>query len=68
MDDRRPTYDFKAPGASGPSQRLPGRSSFPPVDEHLVEPEVTRDEIIGGRRVVALPAKEPHATRQFTLD
>ena len=30
---------------------------FPPVDEHLVEPEVTRDEIIGGRRVVALPAE-----------
>jgi hypothetical protein len=68
MDDRRPIYDLKAPGASSPSLRLPGRFSFPPLDEHLVEPEVTRDEIIGGRRVVAMPAKEPHANRQFQLD
>ncbi|HYO15571.1 MAG TPA: hypothetical protein VE685_20435 [Thermoanaerobaculia bacterium] len=28
---------------------------------------MTRDEIIGGRRVVAQPAQEPHATRQFSL-
>jgi Putative restriction endonuclease len=69
MDDHRPPYDLKAPGGSGHSQRLPGgRRSFPPLDEHLVTPEVTRDEIIGGRRVVAQPAQEPHATRQFTLD
>ena len=40
---------------------------FPPLDEHLVEPEVTRDEIIGGRRVVAQPAQVPQATRQFML-
>ena len=66
MNDGRPPYDLKAPGAAGYSQRLPGRR--PPLDEHLVEPEVTRDEIIGGRRVVAQPAKEPHAIRQFTLD
>jgi hypothetical protein len=68
MDERRPTYDLKAPGASGPSIGLPSRRSFPPLDEHLVEPEVTRDEIIGGRRVVAMPAHPPHATRQFKLD
>ncbi len=68
MDDPRPPYDLKAPGASGPSLRSPGQRSFPPVDEHLVQPEVTRDEIIGGRRVVAMPAKVPHATRQFKLD
>jgi hypothetical protein len=67
MDDQRSGYSLKAPGASGPALRLPGRS-FPPLDEHLVEPEMTRDEIIGGRRVVAFPAKEPHATRQFKLD
>jgi hypothetical protein len=67
MDDRR-RYDLKAPGASGQPQRLPGQGSFPPLNEHLVEPEVTRDEIIGGRRVVAQPAREPHATRQFKLD
>lgn len=68
MNGDRPPYDFKAPGASGHSQRMPGRHPFPPLDEHLVKPEVTRDEIIGGRRVVAMPAREPHATRQFTLD
>jgi hypothetical protein len=32
------------------------------VDDHLVVPETTRDEMINGRRVVAHPAKEPHAT------
>jgi hypothetical protein len=32
---------------------------YPPVDEHLVEHEVTRDEIIDGRRVVAFPAEAP---------
>src|SRR5262245_14886691 len=68
MDDHRPAYDLKAPGASGQPVRLPGERSFPPVDEHLVDAEVTRDEIIGGRRVFAMPAKAPHATRQFKLD
>jgi hypothetical protein len=48
--------------------RLPGRGSFPGVDEHLVEPEMTRDEIIGGRRVVASPSNPPHATSQCDLD
>lgn len=45
---------------------MPGM--FPPVDEHLVEPEVTRDEIIGGRRVVALPAEAPHAVQHSKLN
>jgi hypothetical protein len=66
MDDGRPVY-LKAPGASGPSVHLPGRGPFPPVDEHLVEPEVTRDEIIEGRRVVAMPALEPHADQHGEL-
>jgi hypothetical protein len=48
--------------------RLPGRGAFPRVDDHLVEPEVTRDEIIGGRRVIAMPANPPHATEQSVLD
>lgn len=48
--------------------RLPGRGSFPRVDDHLVEPEVTRDEIIGGQRVVASPAKRPHARQHTRLD
>jgi len=60
MDENRTGYDLKAPGRSGasPSLRLPGREPFPPLDEHLVAPEVTRDEVIGGRRVVSMPALE----------
>jgi hypothetical protein len=33
----------------------------------LVEPEVTRDEIIEGRRIVAMPAKEPHGDQHAEL-
>ncbi len=68
MDENRPPYSLKAPGASGSPRHLPGRGSFPDVDDHLVEPEITRDEIIGGRRVVLSPAKEPHAPQHFRLD
>jgi len=70
MDENHTRYSLKAPGRGGasPAQRLPGRGSFPRVDDHLVEPEVTRDEIIGGRRVVALPANPPHADRQSAVD
>ena len=70
MDEKRAAYSLKAPGrvVSAPSLRLPGRGGFPDVDDHLVEPEVTRDEIIGGRRMVASPADTPHATRHTDLD
>ncbi len=68
MSGDRPAYSLKAPGASGRSLHLPGRGPFPPVDEHLVEPEVTRDEIIEGRRVVAFPAEAPHAIQHGRLE
>jgi len=70
MDENRPPYSLKAPGSpgSGAPRHLPGRGSFPDVDDHLVEPEITRDEIIGGQRVVLSPAKEPHAKQQTRLD
>ena len=70
MDENRPPFSLKAPGSPGssPSLRLPGRSVFPRVDDRLVEPEVTRDEIINGRRVVAFPADVPHATQHSELD
>jgi len=67
MSEERPAYSLKAPGVSGRSLHLPGRGAFPPVDEHLVEPEVTRDEIIEGRRVVAFPAEAPHAVQHGEL-
>lgn len=70
MDEKRTGFSLKAPGSSGPgsSLRLPGRGSFPSIEDRLVVAEVTRDEIIGGRRMVASPANQPHATRQSDLD
>ncbi len=66
MDEKRSGYNLKAPGAAGAPRHLPGRG-FPRVDDHLVVPEITRDEIIAGRRVVAMPADPPHATRHADL-
>ena len=40
---------------------------MPRLDEHLVEGE-TREQIVRGRRVVAMPAHPPHADRHFRLD
>jgi|tagenome__1003787_1003787.scaffolds.fasta_scaffold20550990_1 hypothetical protein len=68
MDEKRSGMSLKAPAGSGGAFHLPGRGSFPPVDDHLVEPEVTRDEIINGRRVVAMPAEAPHGDQQVDLD
>lgn len=42
--------------------------SWPKLDEHLVKPEVTRDEMVRGERVVAMPARPEHGDRHFGLD
>jgi len=70
MDENRRGYDLKAPGHpdTGSPRHLPGRGPFPRVDDHLVEPEITRDEIIGGRRIVASPAQPPHARQHGVLE
>jgi hypothetical protein len=70
MDEKRASYDLKAPGgASGASAlHLPGRADFPRLDDHLVVPEVTRDEVIKGRRVVAHPALPAHGDEHSELD
>jgi hypothetical protein len=70
MDENHPSIRVKAPGrqGSGIPLRLPGHGSFPRVDDHLVEPEVTRDEMIGGIRIVAMPANAPHGTQHTRLD
>ncbi len=65
MDEKRSGMSLKASGAS---LHLPGRGSLPAVDDHLVVPEVTRDEIIAGRRVIAFPAEVPHGDKQVDLD
>jgi hypothetical protein len=59
-----------APGAaSGGAMRLPGASEgWPPLDDHLVEPEVSRDEVVRGRWIKALPANPAHADRHTDLD
>ena len=59
MDKNRPTLGMQAPGAasSSSSYRLPGASSPLRVDDHVVEPESSRREVmVGGRIVQALPA------------
>lgn len=47
--------------------RLPGRDEFPRVDDYLIQPPTSRDELIGGRLVRALPAEPPHAIQQGRL-
>ena len=68
MDEKRAGMSLKAPAASGASLRLPGRGPSPAVDDHLVVPEITRDEIIAGRKVVAFPAEASHGDKQVDLD
>jgi hypothetical protein len=68
MDPKQTARLFLAPSApASAAVRLPGRAAFPSPDEHLVTPELTRDEMIRGRRVIAMPANPPHADRQLRL-
>ncbi len=41
---------------------------MPGLDEHLVKPEVTRDEIVRGERMVAMPSLPEHGDRHFGID
>jgi hypothetical protein len=69
MDPKSPARAFIALGASnGVSARLPGRSEpLPPIDTHVVRPE-TREEMVRGRRMIAMPALAPHGDQHFRLD
>ena len=51
-----------APGASrgGSAMRLPGANDARGIDDHLVEPETTRAEVVRGQLMEALPALVPH--------
>jgi hypothetical protein len=75
MDPKPPVGLLLAPSAlcSVGVARFPGTRSNPPskpppLDEHLVVPETTRDEVVRGRRVIALPSSPPHGDRHFELD
>jgi hypothetical protein len=69
MDPKSPARAFVALGASnGVSAPLPGRSEpLPPIDTHVVRPE-TREEMVRGRRMIAMPALAPHGDQHFRLD
>jgi hypothetical protein len=54
-------------GAGGAALRLPGSQDPPRVDERLVQPE-TREEVVRGRRVLAMPANPAHGDRHCELD
>jgi hypothetical protein len=55
------------PSGSSGALQLPPAGEPPPIDERLVKPE-TREQIVRGRRVVAMPANPPHGDRHFKLD
>jgi hypothetical protein len=71
MDPKSTSGMLLAPphhGGGAASFRMPSREPFPPLDEHLVRPEVTRDEMLRGRGIIAMPALPPHADRHCELD
>ncbi len=51
-----------------PYKKLDSETSVPSLDDHLVEPETSRDEIVEGLKVIAMPAKAPHADQHCELD
>ncbi len=71
MDPKSNAPMILAPGTSSGARRmhLPGESEWPPVDDYLDVPELTRYERVDERgRQVALPATEQHGDPHFHLD
>ncbi len=60
--DRRPST---VPPPSADSEPYSG---FPAVDDHLVQPEVSKEEIIRGRRVQTMGANKEHAEAHLRAD
>jgi hypothetical protein len=68
LHDPKPTSGILfAPAASNQAMSFPGNRTLG-VDEHLVVPETTRDELVRGRRMMAMPALPPHADRHCEVD
>lgn len=68
MPSKNPAGLHQALEATPPAARkLPGHGELPRVDERLVEAE-TRDEMVGGRRVIAAPASPPHGDAHCQVD
>ncbi len=75
MDENRPPYRLKAPGAvSVPSYELPAYRRAPrprrrpSVDEHEIRPEIERREMVDGEIMRTFPAELPHAVQTGDLD
>lgn len=71
MDPKRDAPMIVAPGPSSGARRvyLPGETAWPPVDEYLDPPEITRYERVDGRgRQIAFPATPEHGDPHFRLD
>jgi hypothetical protein len=74
MDSKFNGSGVFAPGASfDGAASLPGRDTFPApeaapkLDEHIVKPE-TREEMVRGQRIHAMPSLPPHGDQHFRLD
>jgi hypothetical protein len=53
---------------SGVDEKRVGYDDFPGLDDHLVVPEITRAEVIKGRRVVAHPTLPAHGDEHSEID
>jgi hypothetical protein len=53
--------------SSSSAWRLPAADEPPRIDERLVQPE-TREQLVRGRQVLAMPANPAHGDRHFKLD
>jgi len=62
MDPLADSPPLQAPGEASPSTEPFG------VDDRLVVPETTREEMLDGRRILAAPAEVPHADPHCRLD
>ena len=70
MDPKTPAGEMwlaPPPAGSAGALRLPAARERPGVDEHVVAPE-TREQLVRGRKVLAMPALPPHADQHFKLD
>ncbi len=76
MDENRPPYRLRAPGAAAPapSYELPAYGDArrprrrPRVDEHVIRPELDRREMIDGEIMQTFPAEFQHAVQNGDLD
>lgn len=69
MEPKRPSAMLLAPPPSGSSAalRMPPAREPPRIDERAVRPE-TREQLIRGRRLQAMPSNPPHGDHHFKLD